>query len=117
MQLDSGEAGEVNPARDEIVEGDRAAGVGEAAHAIDRNLGKKPRRRGRRVDNRQRAGPIIREMCIRDRDNGVGFDPATTLPGRGTKLMKEIAQQLRGTLRLERLPIGMTLRLTFADSA
>jgi nitrate/nitrite-specific signal transduction histidine kinase len=49
-------------------------------------------------------------------DNGVGFDPAMTLPGRGTKLMKEIAQQLRGTLRLERLPIGMAVRLTFADS-
>ena len=55
------------------------------------------------------------EMTVSD--NGIGFDPATTLPGRGTKLMKEIAQQLRGTLRLERLPIGMTLRLTFADSA
>jgi nitrate/nitrite-specific signal transduction histidine kinase len=54
------------------------------------------------------------EMTVSD--NGVGFDPAMTLPGRGTKLMKEIAQQLRGTLRLERLPIGMAVRLTFADS-
>jgi signal transduction histidine kinase len=54
------------------------------------------------------------EMTVSD--NGVGFDPATTLPGCGTKLMKEIAQQLRGTLRLERLPIGMAVRLTFADS-
>ena len=39
---------------------DRAAGIGEAADAIDGNLGKKPRRRGRGVDDRQRAGPIIR---------------------------------------------------------
>ena len=54
------------------------------------------------------------EMTVSD--NGIGFDPATTPPGRGTKLMKEIAQQLRGTLRLERLPIGMAVRLTFADS-
>jgi hypothetical protein len=30
--------------------------------------------------------------------------------------MQEIAQQLQGTLRLERLPIGMAVRLTFADS-
>lgn len=53
------------------------------------------------------------EMTVSD--NGVGFDPATTPPGRGTKLMQEIAQQLQGTLRLERLPIGMAVRLTFAD--
>jgi len=54
------------------------------------------------------------EMTVSD--NGIGFDPATTPPGRGTKLMNEIAQQLRGTLRLERLPIGMAVRLTFAES-
>jgi len=54
------------------------------------------------------------EMTVSD--DGVGFDPASALPGRGTKLMKEIAQQLRGTLRLERLAVGMTVRLTFADS-
>jgi two-component sensor histidine kinase len=54
------------------------------------------------------------EMTVSD--NGIGFDPATTPPGRGTKLMQEIAQQLQGTLRLERLPIGMAVRLTFADS-
>lgn len=52
------------------------------------------------------------EMTVSD--NGVGFDPASVLLGRGTKLMKEIAQQLRGTLRFERSPIGLTVRLTFA---
>ena len=53
------------------------------------------------------------EMTVSD--DGVGFDPDTTQLGRGIKLMGQIAQQLRGTLRFERLPVGM-VRLTFPDS-
>jgi len=54
------------------------------------------------------------EMTVSD--NGVGFDPAAAQPGRGTKLMNEIAQHLKGALRFERSRVGMTVRLTFADS-
>ena len=54
------------------------------------------------------------EMTVSD--DGVGFDPDTTQLGRGIKLMRQIAQQLRGTLRFERLPVGMMVRLTFPAS-
>lgn len=55
------------------------------------------------------------EMTVSD--NGVGFDPATTQPGHGIKLMKELAQQLQGALQLERLPAGARVCLTFAAAA
>jgi two-component sensor histidine kinase len=54
------------------------------------------------------------EMTVSD--DGGGFDPDTTQLGRGIKLMRQIAQQLRGTLRFERLPLGMMVRLTFPAS-
>ena len=54
------------------------------------------------------------EMTVSD--DGVGFDPDTTQLGRGIKLMRQIAQQLRGTLRFERLPVDMMVRLTFPAS-
>jgi len=54
------------------------------------------------------------EMTVSD--DGAGFDPDTTQLGRGIKLMMQIAQQLRGTLRFERLPVGMMVRLTFPAS-
>lgn len=54
------------------------------------------------------------EMTVSD--DGGGFDPDTTQLGRGIKLMRQIAQQLRGTLRFERLPVGMMVRLTFPAS-
>ena len=49
-------------------------------------------------------------------DDGGGFDPDTTQLGRGIELMGQIAQQLGGTLRFERLPVGMMVRLTFPAS-
>jgi len=54
------------------------------------------------------------EMTVSD--DGGGFDPDTTQLGRGIKLMRQIAQQLRGTLRFERLPVGMMVRLKFPAS-
>ena len=54
------------------------------------------------------------EMTVSD--DGGGFDPDTTQLGRGLKLMRQIAQQLRGTLQFERLPAGMVIRLTFPAS-
>ena len=54
------------------------------------------------------------EMTVSD--HGAGFDPDTTQLGRGINLMRQIAQQLRGTLRFERLPVGMMVRLTFPAS-
>jgi len=49
-------------------------------------------------------------------DDGVGFDPDTTQLGRGIKLMRQIALQLRGTVQFERLPVGMMVRLIFPAS-
>ena len=54
------------------------------------------------------------EMTVSD--DGVGFDPDTTQLGRGIKLMRQIAQQLRGTVQFERLLVGMMVRLTFPAS-
>jgi two-component sensor histidine kinase len=54
------------------------------------------------------------EMTVSD--DGAGFDPDTTQQGRGIKLMRQIAQKLTGTLRFERLPVGMMVRLTFPAS-
>ena len=68
---------------------------------------------GRMVVQFRRLGDAF-EMAVSD--DGVGFDPASEEPGRGIKLMKQFAQQLQGTLQIERLPIGMMVRLTFPAS-
>ena len=54
------------------------------------------------------------EMMVTD--DGVGFDLASAQMGCGIQLMKQFAQQLKGTLQLERLPIGMMIHLTFPAS-
>ncbi len=49
------------------------------------------------------------EMTVSD--NGVGIDQASSHAGRGIALMKELAGQLRGTLKVERLPVGTRVDL------
>jgi two-component sensor histidine kinase/ABC-type amino acid transport system permease subunit len=58
-----------------------------------------------------RKGHVF-EMTVSD--NGVGFDPAEKKRGQGLSLMQNLAGQLAGTIRLEPLPVGSVLRLTFS---
>jgi two-component sensor histidine kinase len=51
------------------------------------------------------------EMVIED--NGVGFDPPASVSGHGHGYMSELAKQLRGELKFERLQPGARVRLTF----
>lgn len=48
-------------------------------------------------------------------DNGVGFDPGAIARGDGIQLMRGLAGQLRGELRLERLSKGTRVSLLFAE--
>jgi two-component sensor histidine kinase len=83
------------------------AAMNTLKHAFSSNVVGKIKLRFRRVGDDF-------EMTVSD--DGAGFDPDTTQLGRGIKLMMQIAQQLRGTLRFERLPVGMMVRLTFPAS-
>lgn len=53
------------------------------------------------------------ELELSVADNGVGLDPSSTAQGDGIELMKGLARQLRGELRLERLSTGTRVRLRF----
>ncbi|WP_363351763.1 sensor histidine kinase [Methylocystis echinoides] len=46
-------------------------------------------------------------------DNGVGFDPPASVSGHGLGYMSELAKQLGGELKFERLQLGSRVRLTF----
>lgn len=62
---------------------------------------------------RRREGGL--ELTVTD--DGVGFDPKATPQGDGIELMRGIARQLRGELRVERLRKGTKVRLLFAVRA
>lgn len=70
-----------------------------------------------------RAGEIQVEFTATDEgyalmiaDNGVGFDPASSRAGGGTRLVRSLSQQIGG--RLERLEgIGTRIRLSFCPEA
>lgn len=51
------------------------------------------------------------EMVVED--NGVGFDPPASVSGHGLGYMSELAKQLGGELKFERLQPGSRVRLTF----
>jgi two-component sensor histidine kinase len=51
------------------------------------------------------------EMVVED--NGAGFDPPTSVSGHGLGYMNELAKQLGGELKFERLEPGARVRLTF----
>ncbi len=51
------------------------------------------------------------EMTVED--NGVGFEPPVSVSGHGLGYMSELARQLGGELRPERLQPGSRVRLTF----
>jgi two-component sensor histidine kinase len=62
-----------------------------------------------KVQLRQAGG-----MCELDvTDDGIGFDPDKVRSGLGTQLMTAMARQVEGTLQLQRLPKGTSVRLTF----
>lgn len=46
-------------------------------------------------------------------DDGVGFDPCSTQPGRGIELMRDIAAQLHGAIWFEESMRGTALHLSF----
>ncbi len=46
-------------------------------------------------------------------DNGVGFNPPASVSGHGLGYMSELAKQLGGELKFERLQPGSQVRLTF----
>jgi nitrate/nitrite-specific signal transduction histidine kinase len=46
-------------------------------------------------------------------DNGAGFDPPASVSGHGLGYMNELAKQLGGELKFERLQPGSRVRLTF----
>jgi two-component sensor histidine kinase len=81
------------------------AAMNAAKHAFPSDAGGK-------VDVRFRRVGDAFEMTVSD--DGVGFSPDSAQPGHGLKLMKQFAQQLDGSLQLEKLPTGTRVKLTFA---
>jgi two-component sensor histidine kinase len=81
------------------------AAMNAAKHAFPSDAGGKVEVRFRRVSDSF-------EMTVSD--DGVGFSPDSAQPGHGLNLMKQFAQQLDGSLQLEKLPAGTRVKLIFA---